>query len=140
MKWLKRNGHRILVVVSIIVLIIAYAYTTYGMGLWKPPDIVQKWLYPSENASVTVVFTPAFGAGGPPTDLTLTYIDDYTTLVEWTKYPSANNTIIIANFNHIPTSPTDGYRVYYGMGESANDTAINWYDNAGTIYVGFPFL
>lgn len=135
MKWLKRNSHRLLVIASILVLIISYASFTYSAGFWEPPELVTRWFYPSENASVSVKFTPAYGAGGPPTDLTLTYVDDYTTLVEWTKFPSANNTTIIANFNRIPTSPTDGYVLYYGMAETSNDTAINWYDNGGTIYV-----
>lgn len=91
----------------------------------------------ADTAEVTVRAAPLYvvpGTPSPPVDFRVTYVDDYRVLIEWTKGASANNTMIRASYNTYPTSVSDGYEVYYGQGNTANDTAVNWYEHAGTVY------
>lgn len=137
MTWLDRHIKKLITIsiaLSLFCFLMGGISQVYGVFIIRLPEFAAKWFAPSSEADLSVTFTPAYGVGAP-TDLRLTYVNDYLTLIEWVRYPTANNTIIRASFNSYPISITDGYEVYYGPAESANDTAINWYDNPGTIYV-----
>ena len=69
-----------------------------------------------------------------PSGLTVYYISDYELGISWTKAVSANNTIIIAKYGSYPVDRTDGYQVYYGMGENCSDVAVNLEETASTIH------
>jgi len=84
------------------------------------------------SASVTVTATGY--VVGAPGDFTLTYISDYEVGISWTKGADAVNTMVRAKYGSMPTSRTDGYRIYYGDGISASDTGVNFDESAATVY------
>ena len=84
--------------------------------------------------SDTVTITATGWVVEMPGDFTVFYVSDYELGITWTKPATANNTMIRAKYGSYPTDRTDGYLVYYGSGESANDTAVNLEETASTIY------
>ena len=69
-----------------------------------------------------------------PTGFTATFIAPRQVELEWTKGLSTNNTKIVAKFFEYPISKDDGYVVYYGMGESVNDTALDLDITFGSVF------
>ncbi len=57
-----------------------------------------------------------------PGGFTLTYVNDYELGVSWTLGAGAVNTMVRVKMGKPPASRTDGYLVYYGTGNSFNDT------------------
>lgn len=111
MKWLK----------SIVVLIVL------ASGLMTSPTVRA---VPFSDVVVTVTSNIL----GIPEDFTLTYISDYEVGISWTKGEDAVNTMIRASYNKIPDTITEGYLVYYGDGEYATDTTVNFEEYWGRMY------
>ncbi len=75
------------------------------------------------SSDVTITATGIVVA--QPGGFTLTYISDFEVGISWIKAPGADKTMVRAAFGHVPTDISDGYQVYYGVGNSADDTAIS---------------
>jgi hypothetical protein len=58
---------------------------------------------------------------GAPTGLTVTYVNDHEAGLTWTIAPSSIATQIRAAYGREPTSMTDGYLVYNGLGGAISD-------------------
>ena len=133
LKRLKVNWHWL-----VIVLLVPVGFAWYCLPVgaaWKQElEFYQTIRFSPTNATITLTVTALGGLLSPPTDFQATFINDYEVSLTWTKGASANNTIIRAKYNDYPSSPTDGYGVYWGVGSSANDTATNFYEYLGTIY------
>lgn len=86
------------------------------------------------QSSDTVTVTATGFIVGAPGDFTLIYITDFQIQIIWVKPATANNTMVRASYNGFPETRDDGYLVYYGMGTSANDTAVNLDETATPVY------
>lgn len=71
---------------------------------------------------------------GAPTGFTVTRVSDHEVLIEWTKNPVAENTMLRAKYGEPPGDRTDGYLAYYGTGESATDGSVSLDETATEIY------
>lgn len=62
---------------------------------------------------------------GSPSGLTLTYVSDNQIDISWTKGIGAVNTMVRVKYDSVPTSRTDGYQVYYGVGDNVTDSNVD---------------
>ena len=88
----------------------------------------------SASGNITITSTPLFGLQ-PPVNLQVTYVNDSNLDVSWEMGNAAINTMIVANYNHYPTSPEDGYVLYDGPSTDVNDTSVNINEYWGNYYV-----
>jgi len=82
------------------------------------------------STNVTITAIPSWGI----LTFTATYINDTQVDLDWTYEPSLTNIIIRAKYGSEPTSETDGYLVYSGVGNAASDTSMNFDENTGILY------
>lgn len=98
---------------------------------WLKLSVLLVLLFPlfmplkAKAATADVVITAQGIVVAAPGDFTLTYITDYEVGISWTKPPLAVNTMVRVAYGRQPTSITDGYQVYYGVGTSATDNATS---------------
>ena len=88
----------------------------------------------SASGNITITSTPLFGLQ-PPVNLQVTYVNDSNLDVSWEMGNAAIITMIVANYNHYPTSPEDGYVLYDGPSTDINDTSVNINEYWGNYYV-----
>ena len=86
------------------------------------------------DISVGITITATGYICEAPGGFTLTYISDYEVGISWIKGLDADETIIRAAYGRYPTSPTDGYLVYEGIGNACSDTAVSLDETAVPIY------
>ena len=79
----------------------------------------------SAATTSTVTITAIGVTVAAPGGFILTYVSDYEVNISWTKPVGALNTMVRAAYGRAPTSVTDGYEVYYGVGDNFNDTSIS---------------
>jgi len=85
-------------------------------------------------ANPTVTITVSAWTVGTPGGLTITYINNDTLQVDWTKGDGAVNTMVRAKYGTAPESRTDGYLVYYGEGVTADDTSVDIDNTINPLY------
>lgn len=90
-------------------------------------------------ADVTLFATPLFTNG--ILTFTITYVSETQLRLDWTVGANVTNVMVRAKYGQYPanigsnaTAPSDGYLVYYGSALSANDTSMDFDQNAGPIY------
>ena len=88
----------------------------------------------SASGNITITSTPMFGLQ-VPTNIQVTYVNDSDLDVSWEMGNAAVNTMIVANYNHYPISPEDGYVLYDGPATNINDTSVNINEYWGNYYV-----
>lgn len=106
-----------------------------GISLILP--ITGAWA--ATTAVVTVVMQPDISGG--ISGFTITYVTDTHMHLDWTLTGEAVNIMVRAKYGEYPddipdvdTAPSDGYLVYYGSGSEADDTSMNFDENAGALY------
>ncbi len=82
------------------------------------------------STDVIITAVPGFGI----TNFTATYITDTQVDLAWNAAPSLLSVMIRAKYGSEPTSETDGYLVYSGVGNAASDTSMNFDENGGILY------
>jgi hypothetical protein len=82
------------------------------------------------SVDVTINAIPSFGITG----FTATYITDTQVDLSWNAAPNLLSVMVRAKYGSIPTSETDGYLVYSGVGLAASDTSMNFNENTGILY------
>jgi len=86
------------------------------------------------DTSATVTITARGVVVGTPEGLVITYIENTLLQIDWTKGDAAVNTMVRARYGSVPEDRTDGYLVYYGVGETATDTSVDIDNTINTIY------
>lgn len=86
-----------------------------------------------QSANVFISVTPEYGPG-VPSNFTATFITRQQVYLNWEKGANTTQTLIRAKFYEYPKNKDDGYLVYYGTGESANDTALDLDITFGPIF------
>lgn len=62
---------------------------------------------------------------GSPSGLTLTYVSDNQIDISWTKGVGAVNTMVRVKYDSVPMDRSDGYQVYYGVGDNVTDSNVD---------------
>ena len=88
----------------------------------------------SDTVEITAVGFVTEEGVDPPSNFSATFISPKQVNLTWTKGVGANATMVRAKFYEYPENKDDGYLVYYGTGESTNDTALDLDVTFGPIY------
>ncbi len=91
--------------------------------------------------SVDITVTAQGIVSGGITDFTIIYVTDTRLDLTWTLGDNISKIMIRAKYGEYPAditadneTPSDGYLVYYGSGNSTSDTSMNLDQNPGPIY------
>jgi hypothetical protein len=130
-------ARRLLIVsVSILAITIGYAVIAQAMPAKIAMQTLRTMFGFSATSTITVTNTPFYSSVlYPPSNLLVTYVNDSDLLVSWDLGNEAANTEIIANYNHYPTTRTDGYVLYDSTGTSVDDISVNLNEYWGNYYV-----
>lgn len=91
-------------------------------------------VFAASSADISITATGLLVAPDAPADFTVFYINDYIVGISWTKPEGVVNTMIRAKYGSAPLSRNDGYLVYYGEGNTTNDTAVSLDEVATQVY------
>jgi hypothetical protein len=121
------------VVTSVIILCLFVTQLVYGFGVYPKStmDTIRKFFTGALTADITITATPNWHSG--VTEFTATWVTDSNVLLEWALPGDALNTMIRVKHGDYPENTTDGYLIYYGDAETANDTMVNL-DATGEAY------
>jgi hypothetical protein len=131
---LRLTRRSLIAVTAVLIISIGYFAIAGAMPISKAIKAVEMLFTFGSTSTITVTNTPLFGLEAP-TQLTVTYITDSDVRVTWTIGNMAVNTEIVANYNHYPTSRTDGYVLYDSTGTYVDDLSVNLNEYWGTYYV-----
>ena len=93
-----------------------------------PSSVVLAATSAGVNVTVTADVFPS------PINFTAVYVNDNQVDISWANPIGSVNVMVRARYGSVPVDRTDGYEVYYGALEVADDTSMEFDECAGKIY------
>lgn len=97
-------------------------------------------VYGADSSDVTITATPLMSTG--ILNFMMIYTSDTQVDFTWDYGTDVNKIMIRGKYGNYPndipdinTAPSDGYLIYYGAGNAASDTSVNFDQNPGPLFV-----
>ena len=98
---------------------------------WAKPEPPRYGMATTQDVAITATPSSPYPA---PTNFLATYINQSQVNLSWSSPPTSIAVMVRAKYGSPPIDTTDGYEVFYAVGNSATDTSMDFEETASTIF------